>query len=551
MEKIWFKSYPFGVEKQINHQQYTSLVDFFLQSCQNHADNIAYINFHSVLTYQQLEQKSLQLAIALQQLNLVKGARIAVMMPNILQYPVAMFAILRAGFIVVNINPLYTTDEIFFQINNSQAEVIIVLANFAKTLENAYTQTTLKHIIITQIGDLFSPIKKIFINNYIKYIKKAVPQYNFTHQIMFDALLKNHDIKKFNEPQLTYQDIAFLQYTGGTTGVTKGAILTHGNMLANILQAAAWIKPWINNSNNLIITALPLYHIFSLTANCMVFIKIGAKNLLITDPHDLKYLIQNLKKYPVTVITGVNTLFNALLSQKNFRQLDFTKLKLTLSGGMALQKNVALLWKKITKNNIIEAYGLTEASPAIAINPLNNKKYNGKIGLPLPETEISIRDNNDNEVGVNVIGELCVKGPQIMQSYWQQSYETAHVFTHDGFLKTGDLATIDPYGYLQIVDRKKNMIIISGFNVYPNEIETVISKHQDVSEVVVIGITLPNKTNEIIKACIVKRNLDLTANDILIYCKKHLTHYKIPKIIEFYQELPKSTIGKILKYKIT
>ncbi|WED44388.1 AMP-binding protein [Legionella cardiaca] len=546
MDKVWLEHYQKGVPHTIDINEYASIVALFEESCRKYSSQIAYVNLGSPITYAELDKKSAQFATYLQQLGLKKGARVAIMMPNLLQYPIALFGILRAGYTVVNTNPLYTADEVAHQMKDSGAEAIVVLANFAKTLEKALPHTDLKHVVITQIGDLFPVIKKIIVNSVVKYIKKMVPDYNIPHAISFNDALQQGESGHLEPAQLDHQSIAFLQYTGGTTGVAKGAILTHGNMVANVLQASSWISPLAIDGQDIIITALPLYHIFSLTANCLTFLKVGAKNILITNPRDISHFISEIKNSGFTAITGVNTLFNALLNHPKFHEIDFSKVKLALSGGMSLQKSVALKWKEKTKTRVLEAYGLTETSPAVTINPMYLEDYNGSIGLPLPSTDIAIRDDDNKDVQPGQAGELCVKGPQVMAGYWQRPDETALVFTVDGFLKTGDIARIDEEGYVYLVDRKKDMIDVSGFNVYPNEVEQIISMHPGVLEVGVVGV-LDEETGERVKACIVKRDPNLTAEEITAYCREHLTAYKIPKIIEFYSELPKTNVGKVLR----
>ncbi|STX51702.1 long-chain fatty-acid-CoA ligase [Legionella busanensis] len=546
MEKIWLKNYQQGVPHEIDPSQYSSLVELFEKSCHQFADRVAYVNLGYQLTYAQLEKKSRQFAHFLQSLGLKKGSRVAIMMPNLLQYPIALFGILRAGLVVVNTNPLYTADEVTHQMNDSGAEVLIVLANFAKTIEKALPHTTLKHVIITEIGDVLSPIKRTIVNMVVKYIKKMVPAYKLPQAIKFNAAFKHKTDKPLTTPPLSHKDIAFLQYTGGTTGVAKGAILTHGNMVANVLQAHSWINPLDLAKQDIIVTALPLYHIFSLTANCLTFIKIGAKNILITNPRDIPRFIDEIKNSKFTALTGVNTLFNALLNHSKFKEIDFSHVKLTLSGGMALQKSVAKKWHDVTKTRILEAYGLTETCPAVTINPMYLEDYNGSVGLPLPSTEISIRDDSGKELDINEVGELCIKGPQVMAGYWQRPDETALVMTADGFLKTGDIARVDENGYVYLVDRKKDLIIVSGFNVYPNEVEQVISQHPGVLEVGVIGVK-NDKIGERVKACVVKRDEKLTSEELIAHCREHLTSYKVPKEIEFYKELPKTNVGKILR----
>lgn len=547
MDKRWFEQYQNGVPHEIDSSQYLSLVSLFKESCSHYANRVAYSNLGSEITYSQLDHLSRDFAAYLQQLGLKKGARVAIMMPNILQYPVALFAILRAGFIVVNTNPLYTPDEVIHQMNDSGAEVIIVLANFAKTVEKALpSMTSIKHVIVTQIGDLFPAFKKLIVNFIVKHVKKMVPSYKIPHAVAFNYTLLEGKQATLHHVDLNHDDIAFLQYTGGTTGVAKGAILTHGNMISNVLQAYSWIAPLGIGDKDIIVTALPLYHIFSLTANCLTFMKIGAKNILITNPRDIGHFIDEIKNSEFTAITGVNTLYNALLNHPKFKEINFSKLKLALSGGMALQKSVSLRWTEMSKKRVLEAYGLTETSPAATMNPMYMEGYNGSIGLPLPSTDVSIRDDNGDEVAIGSSGELCIKGPQVMPGYWKRPDETSLVFTKDGFLKTGDIARMDEEGFIYLVDRKKDMIVVSGFNVYPNEVEQVIGMHPGVLEVGVVGI-VDAESGERVKACIVKREPDLTADQIIAHCREHLTAYKIPKIVEFFNELPKTNVGKIMR----
>ena len=547
MDKIWLKSYQQGVPHEINLNEYSSLVELFSVSCSKHANNIAYENLGCGISFAELETHSLQFAMYLQSLGLQKGARVAIMMPNVLQYPIAIYAILRSGFTVVNINPLYTRDELSYQINDSGAEILLVLANFAKTVEKSMPDMpSLKQVVITEIGDLFPPVKRFVVNAVVKYIKKMVPAYHILNSINYHQAIQRGKLTNQNAITITHDDIAFIQYTGGTTGVAKGAMLTHKNMLANVLQASSWISPMSVGSSDIVITALPIYHIFSLTANCLTFLKAGAKNILITNPRDISGFINEIKHSGFTAITGVNTLFSALLHHPKFSTLNFSTLKLALSGGMALQKSVSLQWHKTTNSPILEAYGLTEASPAVAINPMYLTEYNGSIGLPLPSTDISIRDPEGRELPLGEQGELCVKGPQVMPGYWQRSDETALVFWPDGYLRTGDIANMDKNGFIYLLDRIKDMILVSGFNVYPNEVEQVISLIPGVKEVGVIGVSKGDSI-ETVKACIVKSDPSLTAEQVIAHARQHLTAYKIPKIIEFYQELPKTNVGKILK----
>ncbi|MCA0403062.1 MAG: AMP-binding protein [Proteobacteria bacterium] len=547
MDKIWLKHYQEGVPAEIDLDNKETIVSIFERSTTNFAENTAYENFGSSISYQQLDNLSQHFASFLQQQGLKKGARAAIMMPNLLQYPVALFGILRAGLVAVNTNPLYTKDELVHQLNDAEAEVVIVAANFAYTVEKALPELkTIKKVIITELGDLFPFIKKHIFNAVVKYIKKMVPAFEIKNSIRFNEAIKMGKSVSFKKVDIKQSDIAFLQYTGGTTGVAKGAMLSHRNMVANVLQASSWIKPLALNDKDIIITALPLYHIFSLTANCMVFLNAGAKNILITNPRDIPHFISEIKNVGFTAITGVNTLFNALLNNPKLNEIDFSKVKLALAGGMALQKSVSLKWSELTKTRILEAYGLTETSPAVTINPVYLKEYNGSIGLPVPSTDISIRDEDEKELGIGEEGELCVKGPQVMEGYWQRPDETAKVFTKDGYLKTGDMAKIDENGFVYLVDRKKDMIVVSGFNVYPNEVEQVIAMHPKVLEVGVVGVK-DDDSGERVKACIVKRDPSLNAQEIIAFCREHLTAYKVPKVIEFFDELPKTNVGKILR----
>ncbi|QMT60224.1 MULTISPECIES: AMP-binding protein [unclassified Legionella] len=548
MDKRWFEQYQKGVPHEIDSSQYSSLVDLFKESCTRYAKKTSYSNMGSSITFGELDELSRDFAAYLQQLKLDKGTRIAIMLPNVLQYPIALFGILRAGYVVVNTNPLYTTDELIHQMNDSGAEVIVVLANFAKTVEKALNSIpTLKHVIVTEIADLFPTPKRLIVNSIIKYIKKMVPAYSIPHAVAFNYALLEGKQAPLHHVELNHDDIAFLQYTGGTTGVAKGAILTHGNMISNVLQADAWIKPVIGaDGNDIIVTAIPLYHVFSLTANCLTFLKQGAKNVLITNPRDMGHFIKEIKKVGFTAITGVNTLFNGLLNHPKFKEVDFSKLKISLAGGMALQKSVALKWREVTKTPVLEAYGLTETSPAAIMNPMNLTEYSGSIGVPIPSTDVIILDDQEHEVPIGTSGEICIKGPQVTPGYWKRPDETALVFTKNGYLKTGDIGKMDEEGFIYLVDRKKDMLLVSGFNVYPNEVEQVIAMHPGVLEVGVVGVS-DIESGERVKACVVKKDPELTEEQVIAYCREHLTAYKVPKIVEFYDELPKTNVGKILR----
>ncbi len=550
MDRVWLSSYPKGVNADIDPLQYSSLVGIFDNSVKKYASLPAFTNFGHSLTYRELEQKTRLLAAYFQSVpNLSKGDRIAIMMPNLLQNPVTIFAALRAGFTVVNINPLYTARELHHQLKDSGAKSIIVLENFAHTVQNAMQGTDIEHVIISKFGDLLPPPKGILINFFIKYVKRMVPSHSLLKTISFKKALLTGAKLTFSPVPLTHNDIAFLQYTGGTTGVAKGAILTHKNMVANMLQALEWIKNDITLGKETIITALPLYHIFSLTANALVFMEAGANNVLITNPRDFKGFVKELKNTHFTAITGVNTLFNSLINTQGFRDIDFSSLKISLGGGMAVQPVVAAQWKKLTGCTLIEAFGLTETSPAVCINPLNIKEYNGSIGLPISSTYCQIANPAGHVVPSGVAGELCVKGPQVMRGYWNRPDETNNVLSTDGWLKTGDIAKMDDNGFFYIIDRIKDMILVSGFNVYPNEVESVMTEHPAVLECGVIGVHDIN-SGEAVKAFVVKKDASLTEADLLRYCKERLAAYKMPSHIIFIQTLPKTNVGKVLRREL-
>jgi long-chain acyl-CoA synthetase len=550
MEKIWVSSYPDGVPPDVDlGEGPQTLIEAFTETCQKFSDRPAYTNLGTVLTYKDIQEKAQIFAAYLQQkFHVQKGTRVAIMMPNLLQYPIALFGILQAGGIVVNVNPLYTPVELAHQLNDAGAEVIIVLANFAHVLEKALSRTTIKHIIITEVGDPLPFLKRVIVNFVVKTMRKGVPYYNLPKAVSFREIF-SHQSLRLNNISFNSDDIAFLQYTGGTTGIAKGAILTHKNMLANMLQVKAWAKNSLRERGEIMVAALPLYHILSLTVNFLNFFICGGLSILITNPRDMKDFINTLKKHQFTIITGVNTLFNGLLNQPEFSKLDFSHLHISLGGGMAVQKPVAEKWQKVTGKPLSEGYGLTEASPVVTVNPLELDYFTGSIGLPLPSTEISIRDENDEEVKLGEVGELWVKGPQVMQGYWNNLSETQKTLTKDGWLKTGDLVTIDEKGYIKIVDRKKDMVLVSGFNVYPNEVEGVIAACAGVLEVGVVGVPEPI-VGEIVKAVIVKKDPNLTEEDIIKCCRQSLTGYKIPKKIEFRDALPKNNVGKILRREL-
>ena len=546
MGHAWYKNYPEGVPQNVDTSSYSSIVDLLEQSFSKFKNKPSFTCMGKTFSYSEIDTLSLKFASYLQNdLGLKKGARVAIMMPNILQYPIALFGALRAGMVAVNVNPLYTERELEHQLNDSGAEAIILFANSAHVLQKIKSKTKVKHVIVTSIGDLLGFPKSLLVNFVIKNVKKMVPDWDLPGHIRFNDILALSDESKFKDTDINKEDIAFLQYTGGTTGVAKGAVLTHGNIVANMVQAKAWIGAEIKEGEEIIITPLPLYHIFSLTANCFVFSSVGAQNILITNPRDLPGFVKELKKWNFTAFTGVNTLFNGLLNNPDFKDIDFSHLKLALGGGMAVQKAVAEKWKQVTGRPLIEAYGLTETSPAACINPLTLPEYNGKIGLPISSTIVKILDDDGNELPVGEAGELAISGPQVMQGYWNRPEETAKVMTDDGFFKTGDIAIMDEEGYFKIVDRKKDMILVSGFNVYPNEVEDAVVTHEKISEAAAIGI--PNeKSGEVVKLFVVK-NGDITEDEVIAHCKTVLTGYKIPKIVEFRDELPKSNVGKILR----
>ncbi|HET7650287.1 MAG TPA: long-chain-fatty-acid--CoA ligase [Gammaproteobacteria bacterium] len=550
MDKFWLKEYPAGVPAEINTGAYASIKAVLEESFAKFAELPAFTNMGTALSYAEIDAQSRRFAAYLQKVaGLNKGDRVALMMPNLLQYPVALFGILRAGMVAVNVNPLYTSHELEHQLTDSGARAIVILENFATTLQQVVGKTGVQHVIVTAIGDLLGFPKRPIVNFVVRRVKKMVPPWRIAGARSFRDVLAEGARHQPDDVALTHDDIAFLQYTGGTTGVSKGAVLTHGNMVANVLQASAWLGSSLERKQEVVITALPLYHIFSLTANCMVFITLGGTNVLITNPRDLPTFVKTLAGVRFSVITGVNTLFNALLHAPGFEKLDFSALKLALGGGMAVQRAVAEHWKQVTGVPIVEAYGLTETSPAACINPLDLKDYNSSIGLPIPSTEVSIRDDSGNELPVAEVGEICIRGPQVMRGYWNRPDETAKVLSPDGWLRTGDMGRFDERGYVYIVDRKKDMILVSGFNVYPNEVEDVVMMHPGVRECAAVGI--PNEhSGEVVKLFVVKKDPALTGEELIAHCHKYLTGYKVPKFVEFRQELPKSNVGKILRREL-
>ena len=550
MEKLWLNSYEQGVNAEIDITQYSSISDVFRQSVEKFAHQPAFQNMGKTLTYAEVGKLAENFASYLQNvLKLPRGERVAIMLPNLLQYPIALFGILQAGLVAVNINPLYTPRELEHQLKDSGATTIIVLENFANTLELVLPRTQIKHVIVASVGEMFGFFKGTLMNFVLRKLKKMVPEYRISGAIPFQTTLKEGAAHTFRPVTLTREDTALLQYTGGTTGVAKGAVLSHGNICANMLQAKEWIKNQLREGKETVIAALPLYHIFALTVNLMIFTNAGSKIILITNPRDMKGFIGELKKERISVFIGVNTLFNGMVNQPDFATVDFSNLRLTLGGGMATQKAVAEKWKKITGTPIVEAYGLTEASPGVCCNPLNIETYSGGIGLPVPSTEVELRDANGKEVGIGQPGELWVRGPQVMKGYWNRPEETAKTIDARGFLETGDIAVMDEKGWLKLVDRKKDLIVVSGFNVYPNEIEEVVSHNDKVMEVACIGV--PNeKTGEALKVFVVKKDPSLTKEELIEFCRTELTAYKVPKDIEFRDELPKSNVGKILRREL-
>jgi len=550
VSKPWLENYPEGVPAEIDLSRYKSITDIFEDSCIRFRDRTAFINLGTKMTYGQLDHETRKFAAWLQQQGLRPGDRIALMMPNILQYPVALFAALRAGLVVVNTNPMYTARELKHQLIDSGARAIVVVENFASVLEEVIDDVPVEIVVTTQIGDLLDFPRNLLVNLALKYVRKAVPVWRLPGSVRFRQALGDGASKPMHPVSIGFEDIAFLQYTGGTTGVAKGAMLTHRNLVANMLQAKAWLEPMgIGKDKEIIVTALPLYHIFALTANCLVFMALGGTNLLITNPRDMPAFVKELEKLPFTMLTGVNTLFNAMLNTPGFSDLDFSSLKGALGGGMAVQRAVADRWAEVTGTVLVEAYGLTESSPAACMNPIDLEEYNGCIGLPISSTECGIMNDEGDLLPQGEIGELVIRGPQVMKGYWQRPEETAKVITPDGWLRTGDIAMMNEQGYFKIVDRKKDMILVSGFNVFPNEIEDVIAAHPKVLEVAAVGMP-DEKSGEVVKIYVVRKDASLTEKDLRDFAKEQLTGYKRPRYIEFRDELPKTNVGKILRREL-
>ena len=549
MEKIWLKSYPPGVPADINPDQYRSLVHLLEEAFQKYADRNAYVCMDKFLTYAELDAYSRQLGAFLQSRGLKKGARVALMMPNVLQYPVAIAAVLRAGYTVVNVNPLYTPRELEHQLNDSGSEAIIVLENFAHTLEQVLGKTTIKHIIVASMGEMLGGLKGMIVNFVVRNVKKMVPAYSLPNAMRFKSALALGSRMKLTPVELSVNDPAFLQYTGGTTGVSKGATLSHRNVIANVLQSEAWSGAALDQNSQeqmIVVCALPLYHIFALTACAMWGTRVGALNILIPNPRDIPGLIKELGKYKFNLLPAVNTLYNALVNHPDFAKLDFSGLKIANGGGMAVQQAVNDKWLQVTGVSIIEGYGLSETSPVATCNRADSTAFSGTIGLPVPSTEIAILDDDGKEVPLGQTGEIAIRGPQVMSGYWNRPDETAKVMTADGYFKSGDVGIMDERGYVKIVDRKKDMILVSGFNVYPNEVEAVIAAHPGVLECACVGVP-DEHSGEAVKVFVVRKDPNLTQAVLAAYCKEQFTGYKRPKYIEFRDELPKTNVGKILR----
>lgn len=541
----WFKHYPEGVPHEVKLYEYNSVTEIFEESCQKFRDQVAFENMGAQLTFGQIDEYSKNFAAYLQHLGLKKGDRIAIQMPNLLQFPIAFFGALRAGLIVVNTNPLYTPREMEHQFRDSGAVALVIVTNFASNLEKILHNTSIRHVILTHLGDMLGTVKGAIVNFVVKNVKKMVPAYHLPGALWFKDALKKGASLKLTKPEVSINDLAVLQYTGGTTGVSKGAQLSHANLVAHNAMIRNWFIPYTRyGGKDLIITAIPMYHIFALTVNGLLMFSAGVKNVLITNPRDMKGFVKELKKHKFTIITGVNTLFNGLLNNPDFTNLDFSQLKGGVGGAMAIQDVVAKRWKEVTGTDLVEGYGLSETSPVLCCNPLDGTQRSGTIGIPMPSTEVAIFDEEGNQLPQGEAGEICARGPQVMSGYWNQ--DNGSVFFPGGWFRTGDIGVMDKDGYFKIVDRKKDMIKVSGFNVYPNEIENVIAGHPKVLEVAAIGIP-DERSGEVIKAFVVKRDQSLTTDELQAYCRENLTNYKVPRHFEFRTELPKSNVGKILR----
>lgn len=548
MEKIWLKNYPKNVSAEINPEIYGSILDVYEEAIRKFKDQPAYTNLGVTMSFRELAEKVDRFASFLQnELKLKKGDRIAIQMPNLLQFPVAAFGAMKAGLIIVNTNPLYTAKEMRHQFKDSGAKAIVILANYASLLQEIIKDTEIQSVVITEVGDMAPFPKNLIVNAVVRYVKKMVPAYNLPQAYRFKQALELGAARPPEPVKLALDEVAFLQYTGGTTGVSKGAILTHRNIIANMLQIAEWMKPQLEEGKEIALTALPMYHIFSLTVNCLAFMRYGAHNVLITNPRDIPAFIKDMRTSNFTIMSGVNTLFNALMNHPDFDKIDFTRVKVSVAGAMALQRAVSDRWRERTKSLLVEGYGLTEASPVVCCNPIDGNDRVGTIGLPLPSTDVKLIDDDGNEITkLGEPGELCCQGPQVMKGYWNRQDETDKVLDRDGWLKTGDMATFDADGYVKIVDRKKDMILISGFNVYPNEVEDAIATHPGVLEVAAVG--KPDEhSGESVHAVVVKKDPALTEKDVIEYARQSLTNYKVPRTVEFRTELPKTNVGKILR----
>ena len=549
MERIWLEHYPKGVPADIDIDEYASVRDVFEEACRKFATRPAFSCMGRTITFTDLDALSSTFGAWLQSIGCAKGTRVALMMPNILQYPVCLFGTLRAGCTVVNVNPLYTARELEHQLVDSGAEVIVVVENFARTLQEVVARTKIRQTVLTSVGEMLA-VKGKVVDLVLRRVKKAVPRFSLPGAIRFSDAMKQGRKVSLSRVPIGHDDLAFLQYTGGTTGVAKGAVLLHRNIVANMLQARAWIRPILDDRRReVILTPLPLYHIFSLTANCLVFMSVGGENVLIPNPRDIPRFIKEMRRYRFTALTGVNTLFNALLNHPGFARLNFKSFRLTLGGGMAVQQAVAERWKRVTGVTLVEAYGLTETSPAATMNPLDATEYTGAIGMPIPSTDIVLRNDAGCDVPLGQPGEICIKGPQVMAGYWQRPQDTADVMTNDGYFMSGDIGVMDERGYIRIVDRKKDMILVSGFNVYPNEIEGVVVMHPGVLECAAVGIP-DTKSGEAVKLFVVRKDHALTAEAVITHCRDHLTGYKCPRDVEFRGDLPKTNVGKILRRQL-
>jgi long-chain acyl-CoA synthetase len=547
MDRFWIKQYPPGTPADIDPNEYQSLKALIELSCKKFAERVAYLQMDHRLSYAELDRLSTRFAAWLQAQGLKRGDRIAIMLPNILQYPIVMCGALRAGLVVVNTNPLYTESEVEYQLRDSGAAALVVLENFASTVQQALPKTSVKHVVVTAVGDLLPFPKGTLVNFVLRYIQRKVPGWKIPAAHLLPEILQSAS-ETIEPVSLGHEDIAFLQYTGGTTGVSKGAMLTHGNLVANVLQSRAWFKQ-VEIDNTTYVCALPLYHIFSLTANCLLFTSLGGAGHLIANPRDFKGFVKELRTHPPMFFMGVNTLFNALLNTPGFDSLNFSRLVATVGGGMAVQRAVAERWKQVTGCEVTQGWGLTEASPAGCVNPLVGVGFTGAIGLPLPSTEITIRDDDGKPLGINEVGEICLRGPQVMRGYWQRPEETAKVMLPDGWLRTGDIGRMDERGYVFIEDRKKDIIIVSGFKVFPNEVEDVVAHHPGVAEVAAVAQPDP-KSGETVALFVVRKDAALTAQALMDYCHKYLTGYKVPRHIYFRKELPKTNVGKILRKEL-